>query len=476
MGHARRATPYGEPPGTEERYRPGELIRERYHLVRPLGQGGFGRVWVALDSLLDTHVAIKIIYLEPNAAPAQSERLLHEARASARFRHPAIVRVFDFGQTERRDPFVAMEMLNGQSLFELMHEAGRITGPRIVQLLLPIADALQTAHSAGIVHRDVKPENVFLAADDLGRVQPKLLDFGIARQTDVDRRLTAKGAIVGTPDYMSPEQARGAEVDARTDVWSFSVMLYEALTGQVPFRADNYHALLNAIINDEPVPTFKLGAGDQELWRLIDRGLKKAPDDRWESMRAFGEALALWGYERGAREDACGASLRTSWLEADFGELKVEINSTGPPPVEPATVRPEPREAQGPVTRIVAPAPKARPRWPWVAAAAFLISLSVAGLLAVRNPSPPPPSVESVDETRPAAAAPNSPIAPALRSIAAPPASAEPARASLKPPSVPASGRPLPPAPTASAAPRPAAAAPPAVKAQPKSTSPDFGF
>ncbi|MBI3205390.1 MAG: protein kinase [Myxococcales bacterium] len=476
MGHARRATPYGEPPGTEERYRQGEVIRERYHLVRPLGQGGFGRVWVALDSLLDTHVAVKIIYLEPDAAPAHSERLLAEARASARFRHPAIVRVFDFGQTERGDPFVAMEMLHGQSLYELMVAEGRIAGPRLVQLLLPIADALQTAHSAGIVHRDVKPENVFVATDDLGRVQPKLLDFGIARQTDVDRRLTAKGAIVGTPDYMSPEQARGAEVDARTDVWSFSVLLYEALTAQVPFKADNYHALLNSIINDAPVPTHQQSAGDLELWRLIDRGLKKSPDDRWESMRAFGEALALWGYERGTREDACGASLRTSWLEADFAELQVVINSTQPPPVQLTTKRPDPRDPDSAVTRAVAPPPPPRSRWPWLAAGAVVAALVGAGVVAASRPSPELPDVQAVGQSPPPADVPAASTTPAAQATPSPLPSAEPSRASPKLPQVAPAARPLA-SPLASTAPPPRPpSAPPAPKAKPKSTAPDFGF
>ena len=357
MGTPRRATALAEEPG-EERYRAGELIRGRYHLIRPLGQGGFGRVWVAHDALLDVSVALKIIYLEPNARQSEWERLLQEARSAARFRHPAIVRVFDFGQTERRDPFVAMELLDGESLFDLIRREGRLPGPRTIQLLLPIADALQTAHAAGVIHRDVKPENVLIAEDELGRLQPKLLDFGIARHTDVDRRLTAKGAVVGTPDYMSPEQARGESgLDARTDIWSFCVMLYECVTGSVPFSGENYNALLNSIINAPPVPATALSGGDAELWRLMDRGLKKDPDQRWESMRALGEALALWLYERGGREDICSASLRTSWLEADFAELKVEIQPTSPPPKSAVT---EPPEAASPAPRDVHTAPTRR--------------------------------------------------------------------------------------------------------------------
>ncbi len=453
----------------EERYRSGEVIRDRYNLVRRLGEGGFGTVWVAHDALLDVHVAVKIIYLEPDAPPTHWERLLQEARAAARFRHPAIVRVFDFGQTDRRDPFVAMELLHGETLYDTIRNRGRLASTRAAQLLLPIADALQTAHAAGIVHRDVKPENVFIAADDLGRVQPKLLDFGIARHTRFERRLTAKGAIVGTPDYMSPEQARGeSDVGVPTDVWSFCVMLYEALCGTVPFTGENYNALLTAIINDDPAPTTRLGAGDADLWRLIDRGMKKNPDERWESMRAVGEALALWLYERGVREDACATSLRTSWLEADFAEIKMDLNPTLPPLAESPTERPAARSRAEPLA-AAAPLPVATPaphkRWLWVAVAGAAALAAVAALLAFGRTPPEPSSVEVVQSEPPAVSVSAEVAAPVSMSPPAPPASEEPPARRPRPTLAPT--QPAAPAPPRTPKPKPTATAKP---------SPDFGF
>jgi serine/threonine-protein kinase len=302
-------------------------------LVRPLGEGGMGTVWVAHNVVLDVNVAIKLINMSEGNSGRSSERLLQEARAAARLGHPAIVRVFDFGRTRRGDPFVVMELIRGVPLSDHADHEHRLPAIRAVQLMLPIADALSAAHSKGIVHRDVKPENVILSTDEAGRIQPKLLDFGIASMVEIDRKLTLEGTVLGTPDYMSPEQARGAQdLDHRSDVWSFSVMLYELLTGKLPFGGRNYNALLWSIIHDAPMPTTERAAGDKQLWRVIERGLRKQPNDRWESMRVMGEALALWLYERGVREDVCAASLKTSWLDAGLAGVRIEVPSVSPGP------------------------------------------------------------------------------------------------------------------------------------------------
>jgi serine/threonine-protein kinase len=146
---------------------------------------------------------------------------------------------------------------------------------------------------------------------------PKLLDFGIAKldyQPSVSR-LTQVGDVLGSPEFMSPEQARGApDIDARTDVWAVCVVLYELITGELPFKIKNYNALMQAILHEQPKPTFELGAGDKNLWRVISKGLAKTRERRWPSMTALGEALAFWLYDHGETEDACGNSLRTVWL------------------------------------------------------------------------------------------------------------------------------------------------------------------
>jgi serine/threonine-protein kinase len=212
-----------------------------------------------------------------------------------------------------------------------------------VQILLPIADGLRCAHEKGIVHRDIKPENVFLATDSFGRMQPKLLDFGIAKldQPAKEARITQMGAVLGSPEFMSPEQARGQQdIDARSDIWSMSVMLYEMVSGTLPFQDRNYNALMQAILNDEPVPTTEFAVGDPGLWKIVARGLAKKRDERWSSMTELGEALALWLYEHGVKEDACGNSVRALWLDAALSGVRVEV-PTGQRKLEPSSGWPE---------------------------------------------------------------------------------------------------------------------------------------
>jgi len=294
-------------------YRPGEIIGDKYILIRKIGEGGMGAVWVAHNSVLDVHCALKLI--EMGASPrAVAERLLDEARAAARLGHPAIVRVLDYGETSQGDPFIAMELLDGEDLAQLMERQSKLPAVEAVQMLLPIAHALAAAHAKGIVHRDVKPENIFLARDEVTTTQPKLLDFGIVRFESKNRRLTIDGAVLGTPDYMSPEQARGETTSGQTDLWSFSVVLYELIAGKRPFDGDNYNALMYAIINSDPTPLSELGVADEELSAIVTRGLAKALGDRWPNMRDMGEELALWLESQGVTEDIAGTTLRRGWL------------------------------------------------------------------------------------------------------------------------------------------------------------------
>src|SRR5688500_13560645 len=216
-------------------YTIGDVIAGKYELEEVLGEGGMGAVFRARNVAIDMPVAIKLIRADLNRE-LFSGRLLQEARAAAKLAHPAIVRVFDVGQTALGDPFIVMELLSGETLSAIIEREGRLTSVRAVQLLLPIADALSAAHAKGFVHRDVKPDNVFVVVGD-EQLQPKLVDFGIVKleQRDKNSKLTQVGTVLGSPDYMSPEQARGLEnIDLRSDVWSFSVMLYEAIAGHTP--------------------------------------------------------------------------------------------------------------------------------------------------------------------------------------------------------------------------------------------------
>ncbi len=293
-------------------YAAGDVVGGKYQLTRILGEGGMGQVWVARNTALDIEVALKLIRREVAAAEA-STRLLQEARTAARLGHPSIVRVFDYGTAERGDPYIVMELLRGESLGDLLARKRRLRAIDAVRTLLPVASALVASHAEGIVHRDLKPDNVFLVEDGEGSVLPKVVDFGIAKfkQAPEAQRVTLTGAIVGSPDYMSPEQARGKhdEIDERTDIWALCVVLYEAVTGNRPFPGENYNAQLSAILLDDPTPITELAAGDAELWAILQRGLAKDPAVRWPTMKALAAALAEWAVARDVTTDIAGTTL-----------------------------------------------------------------------------------------------------------------------------------------------------------------------
>jgi serine/threonine protein kinase len=309
------------------------VIADRYVLKRKLGEGGMGVVWIARSKALDVDVALKMLR-GALAGTDAVERMAREARAAAQLGHPAMVRVLDFGETDHGEPFLAMELLRGDELYSLLEREGRLSAVRAVGLLLPIIDGLATAHDKGIVHRDIKPENVFIARDEQGRVQPKLLDFGIAKlgRGETTSRLTRFGAVLGSPQYLSPEQAEGVDdVDFRTDIWSIGVLLYELVTGEPPFSGNNYNALIMSILRDVPKPITDHNAGNAQLWTTLARCLQKDPAERWSSMWELGEALALWLFEQGVRVDASSRSLRDGWLDGSITGVRIIVSSVHPP-------------------------------------------------------------------------------------------------------------------------------------------------
>ena len=296
-------------------HKEGQLIGDKYRLVERLGEGGMASVWLAHNEALEIDVAVKFIRADLQH-PGLTSRLLQEARAAAKLGHPAIVRVSDFGKTETQQPYIVMELLRGEDLAKVIAERGALNPVRAVRTLLPIVHALAAAHGKGIVHRDLKPDNVFLHQREGGGVQPKLVDFGIAKlKRDDDQRITQLGNAMGSPAYMSPEQARGLDVDHRADIWAFSVMMYEAVTGKLPFDGPTYAALLCAILEGQPPPITEVGVADPQLWALISRGLEKDPERRWSSMRELGTALAHWLSARNVVDDITGTSLMSTWID-----------------------------------------------------------------------------------------------------------------------------------------------------------------
>lgn len=295
-------------------YRQGDVIGSKYALERMLGVGGMGAVWVARDIVLETTVAVKLIRPELSNGEA-AQRLLDEARAEARLSHPAVVRAFDFGNTEHGDPYIAMELLEGRSFGDLLRRCDHISPVMAIQVLLPVLDALAYAHARGVIHRDLTPENIFLSRKQR-HIQPKIVDFGIALlATRPVRRITENGTIVGCPRYMSPEQARGEDdVDHRTDLWTVCVVLYEAVTGCSPFDAENYNAALRAVMGRTLMPLTELDIGDKELWTILEKGFSRERDSRWQSARQLGTALAKWLLGQGVSTDISGDPIGPTWV------------------------------------------------------------------------------------------------------------------------------------------------------------------
>jgi len=281
-----------------------------YVVVRILGEGGMGAVYEARHERLAKRVALKVLHRTVATSSEAVARFMREGEAASRLRHPNVVDVTDVG-VEDGVPYMVMEYLEGQNLGAVLAERGALPVSDVVDLALPIASALATAHEEGIVHRDLKPDNIMLASTRLGEVVPKLVDFGISKLSGgVDVRLTATNTMMGTPHYMSPEQARGSrDVDGRTDQYAFGLILYEAVSGQRAVRGESLLEIIHEISNGDLVPldTLKVNL-PPTLTAAIGRMLSRDADARFPDMLATGAALLPFASPR----------VRAVW-EATFG-------------------------------------------------------------------------------------------------------------------------------------------------------------
>ncbi len=280
----------------------GATMAGRYHITKKLGEGGMGAVYLATHNLLEKQVALKVLHGEFARKPDLVERFMQEAKSASRIRHENVIDISDFGTTPEGLVFFAMELLKGHDLHEEVARA-RLAGQllpwaRSKRIFLQICAALSAAHAHGIVHRDLKPENVYLV-DFLGEPDfVKLLDFGIAKLTEVEdggRKLTKTGMLFGTPEYMSPEQARGENVDHRVDIYAMGCILFQLVTGRVPFEADNFMGVLSLHLT-EPPPSIppdvfdRIGA-PREIAGVIDRALLKDRNGRWSTIDELANAV-----------------------------------------------------------------------------------------------------------------------------------------------------------------------------------------
>jgi eukaryotic-like serine/threonine-protein kinase len=277
---------------------PGTRLVQRYVLGELAGSGGMAQVYRGVDELLSLPVAIKVLTSACAGVSSVVERFFREARASAAVQHENIVEIIDFGETESGRPFMVMELLEGEDLAATLRREGPLPWERARPMLLQLLAALQAAHDRAVIHRDVKPENVFritrMGNDDF----VKVLDFGIAKLlADVGievQTLTLEGRVIGTPTYMAPEQCVGLPVDARSDLYAVGILAYEMLTGRPPFDSQEPAQLMFCHVHEE-VPPMATVAPDVQVdarpEAVVRRALEKHPKHRYASAREFAEAL-----------------------------------------------------------------------------------------------------------------------------------------------------------------------------------------
>ncbi|MBX3187102.1 MAG: protein kinase [Labilithrix sp.] len=389
---------------------PDTLLGGRYRLLHRIGRGGMGDVWMARNEATGAEVAIKTL-ARSDRTPVHEERFRREARLAATISHRNVVRIFDLVEDDDGTLALVMELLRGGTLEACIKERGALSGIHACAVAIPILSALHHVHEKGIVHRDVKPTNIFFAVEPDGLVVPKILDFGIAKLPAATTALTVDGTVLGTPHYMSPEQIRGIELDGRSDMFSLATVLYEMLTATSPFQRDAAPACLAAVLEHELDPDPRI---EPRVWIALSRALSKRPYERPPTCAAFATAL----------QDAIGAS--DEELAQSLRALRPRSDSIPPPPLgaaEPASGR-RPRRP-----RADKPAP-----WKTLAIAGAAAVVAVTATLALtRSPSSgaTPLSEASASRTEPAAppSATSATVAPvaSASSAASAPTAQEPA-------------------------------------------------
>lgn len=274
----------------------GSVVADRYHIIKKLGKGGMGTVYLAEHVKMGRKSALKVMNPGMNTDPDAIARFNREASNASRLSHPNICAIYDFGETSDGLIYLAMEFIEGSSLTSLVEKNGSMPAPRVGSIIHQTADALQVAHDAGIVHRDLKPDNIMIAKTRDGADLVKVVDFGIAKAGSSDaQKVTKTGLVIGTPEYMSPEQLAGDSLDGRSDIYALGLVAFNCLTGKLPFPAETVQESMIMRLTDRP-RTLAESKTDvtwtTELQRTLDKALERDAGRRYQSAAQFGREFA----------------------------------------------------------------------------------------------------------------------------------------------------------------------------------------
>jgi tRNA A-37 threonylcarbamoyl transferase component Bud32 len=383
----------------------GRVISGKFRVERVLGQGAMGRVYLAEQTNLGKQVAIKVLHANMAGDAALEKRFHREAKSASILSHPNIVQTIDFGQEEGL-LFIAMELLSGRDLGQVIKKEWPFPPERLAQLVGQVLSALAEAHEKGVVHRDLKPENIMLI-DVRGEDFVKVCDFGIAKlaseRDGEGSAITMAGMVCGTPEYMSPEQARGDSLDGRSDLWSVAVMLYQMTTGELPFRAETALGVVTRVLNEQPLPPSKKRPGAEippSLETLILRGLEKDRERRFANATAMRDAL----FEAVGLKRSGSGQVRARPAGAADPQMALADTGVATPSSQPALMPTQVQSGSvhGEMAAAGAPAKKL-PRLLIAGGGALLLALAVVAGRPLLRPIPkePPPAVErAVEEPR----------------------------------------------------------------------------